>query len=79
MDDTTLVRTAAEKQAKTDRPGELTHVGQVSLYADSAGCPQTGQAASAMVRFENQPKVGIYIFCKARAHWKYADGPIYGE
>ena len=67
------------KQAARDRPGELVHVGQIDFYTDKAGCPQTGQASSTMVRFENQPRVGIYIFCKARTHWQYANGPIYGE
>jgi len=79
VDDATLVRLAASKQAGLDRPGEVTHVGQVEFYSDNAGCPQTGEASSILVRYENPPKVGIYIFCKARAHWQYADGPIYGE
>jgi len=79
VDDATLVRVAASKQAGLDRPGEVTHVGQVEFYSDNAGCPQTGQASSTLVRFANPPKIGIYIFRKARAHWQYADGPIYGE
>jgi hypothetical protein len=79
VDATVLLRTAVAKQAARDRPGEQTHIGQVEFYTDNAGCPQTGQAASTLVRFASQPRVGIYIFCKARAYWKYADGPIYGE
>lgn len=79
VDNSALVRSAVTKQAGLDRPGELSHVGQPDFYTDPGGCPQTGQAASTTVRFANPPKVGIYIFCKARAHWQYADGPIYGQ
>lgn len=79
VDDTALVRAAVGKQADRDRPGELKHIGQVEFFTDKVGCAQTGQAASTFVRFTAQPKAAIYIFCKARAHWKYSDGPIYGE
>jgi len=77
--DATLVQAAAETQANRDRPGQVQQVGQVDFYKDTAGCPVTGQAAAVSVRFSAQPKSGVYMFCKARAHWKYMDGPIYGE
>lgn len=79
IDPTVAIREAVGKQANRDRPGEVKHVGQVDFYTDKAGCPQSGQASSTMVRFSTQPKAGIYIFCKAKVHWKYSDGPIYGE
>lgn len=79
VDPTEQVRQVVARQAERDRPGQVKHVGKVEFYADRAGCPQSGQASSTLVRFTEQPKFGIYIFCKAKVHWKYADGPIYGE
>ena len=79
VDPAVALRALTQKQADRDRPGEVKHVGQVELFKDSTGCPQTGQAASVYVRFSTQPKFGIYIWCEARVRWKYHDGPIYGE
>lgn len=74
-----VIRQAVQKQADRDRPGDVKHVGTVDFYKDDVGCPQSGQASSIMVRYTTQPKVSIYIYCKAKVRWKYMDGPIYGE
>ena len=79
IDEQALVREAVAKQAALDRPGQVRVITEVSFYTDRAGCPQTGQASATTVRFTTPPKVGIYIFCRARTHWEYADGPLYGE
>lgn len=79
VNESLVIREAVQKQADRDRPGEVKHVGQVEFYKDDVGCPQSGKASSTMVRYTTQPKVAIYIYCKAKVRWKYMDGPIYGE
>lgn len=79
VDAVVVLRTQTQKQAERDRPGEVKHIGQVDFYSDPDGCPQSGEAAAVYVRYTGQPKFAIYMWCRGRAHWKYHDGPIYGE
>jgi len=77
VDNTLLVREAAQKAAESDRPGEVKHVGNVEFFKDP-GC-STREGASANVRYETSPKLGVWLLCKQGSKWKINQGPIYGE
>ena len=72
-----LLRAAVDKKANKDRPNEVKHVGNVSLFRTSE-CPSK-QAGQANVRYTQPEKVGVYIFCLDGSKWVYLHGPIYGE
>jgi hypothetical protein len=77
-DDATLIRVAVQRAAERDRPGEVTHVGNVQFYRNPACATREGGQAN--VRYTVPPKVAIFIVCESsNGRWKVTQGPIYGE
>ena len=74
-----VIRATVSRAANRDRHGEVTHVGQVRLYhTDKQTCP-TRSGATVNVRYDSDPKFGLFYLCQRGERWVVTAGPLYGE